>query len=106
MEYTIFLQSYNDAVPKLFEIKINDQTIVYDLKLKLSSFLKKSTYDIYILFEDQLLAENVGNLIKEYDIKEKDILKFGIFDDTSKSYIHYDSIDSVKFGFSHRFRKH
>lgn len=96
MIITIYLRSISN---KLFEILIDQNASINDLKIKLSNQVKITKEHLLILFHNQLCAEDDATLI-EYDIFDKDILTFEVkkISDPIKTF----GDNLIKFSYTHR----
>ena len=96
---TIYVRSNSN---KLFEILIDQNATIYDLKNKLASEAKITKENILILFHNQLCADNDATLL-EYDIYDKDILSFEVkqYNNTSITYNTFENSD-YKISYTHR----
>ncbi len=93
---TIYVHSISN---KLFEILIDQNATIYQLKEKLSTQAKITKENLLILFHNQLCAEDDATLF-EYDIFDKDILSFEVkkIQDSVKTF----DDDTLKISYTHR----
>jgi hypothetical protein len=96
MSITIYVRSISN---KLFEILIDHNASIHELKTKLSSQVKITKEHLLILFHNQLCAEDDATLL-EYDIYDKDILTFEVkkISDPIKTF----DDDTLKISYTHR----
>lgn len=96
MSITIYVRSISN---KLFEILIDQNASMHELKIKLASEVKIVKEHLLILFHNQLCAEDDATLI-EYDIYDKDILTFEVrkITDSIKTF----DDNTLKISYTHR----